>query len=47
MMTKWDTIQADVADQYIYLDEQAEYEMRKAEMLDSFDDDDLTLEWEA
>ena len=22
MMTKWDTIQADVADQYVYLDEQ-------------------------
>lgn len=22
MMTKWDTIQADVADQYVYLDEE-------------------------
>ncbi len=26
MMTKWDTIQADVADAYVYLDEQDEQE---------------------
>jgi hypothetical protein len=25
MMTKWDTIQADVADAYVYLDEEEEY----------------------
>ena len=25
MMTKWDTIQADVADAYVYLEEEEEY----------------------
>lgn len=25
MMTKWDTIQADVSDAYVYLDEEEEY----------------------
>ena len=36
MMTKWDTIQEDVKDQYIYIDEEEEY--NKA--LDN-DEDDL------
>jgi len=36
-MTKWDTIQADVADQYVYLDEEEEY--NKA--LDNDEDDVL------
>jgi hypothetical protein len=36
MMTKWDTIQADVADAYVYLDEEEAY--NKA--LDN-DEDDL------
>ena len=35
-MTKWDTIQADVADAYVYLDEEEEYN----KTLDN-DEDDL------
>jgi len=44
MMTKWDTIQLDVADQYIYIDEEEEY--NKA--LDNDEDElgkALTLDW--
>ena len=37
MMTKWDTIQADVADAYVYLDEEEAY--NKA--LDNDEDDVL------
>jgi hypothetical protein len=55
MMTKWDTIQADVSDAYVYLDEEEMYEKALAEGaidLDSDDYDDeelhksLTLSWE-
>ena len=55
MMTKWDTIQADVSDQYIYLDEEEAYNKALAEgnisLLDvnDFDEDELskslTLDW--
>jgi hypothetical protein len=31
MMTKWDTIQADVADAYVYLDEELELENEETE----------------
>jgi hypothetical protein len=54
MMTKWDTIQADVADAYVYIDEEEMYNKALAEGLeigsDDFDDDELskalTLNWE-
>lgn len=36
MMTKWDTIQADVADAYAYLDEEEIYEQAIAEEEDLF-----------
>lgn len=36
MMTKWDTIQADVADQYIYLDENEQWEQAMADEQDVF-----------
>jgi len=55
MMTKWDTIQADVSDQYIHLDEEEAYNKALAEgnisLLDvnDFDEDELgkalTLDW--
>ncbi len=53
-MTKWDTIQADVADAYVYIDEEEMYNKALAEGLeigsDDFDDDELskalTLNWE-
>jgi hypothetical protein len=53
MMTKWDTIQADVADAYAYLDEEENY--YKALLGDDVDLDSpdpeeyyrvLTLDWE-
>ena len=54
-MTKWDTIQADVADMYIGQVENEEYEKAMADYYgedyvgvdDLFDQDDLlTLDWE-
>lgn len=52
MMTKWDTIQADVKDAYVYLDEEEMYEQALAEGaidLDEYDEDEiaksLTLDW--
>ena len=53
MMTKWDTIQADVADAYTYLDEEEAYNKALAEGADfgsdDFDEDELskslTLDW--
>ena len=55
MMTKWDTIQADVADAYVYLDEEEMYNKALEEGLvigsDEYDEDELskslTLDWEA
>jgi len=55
MMTKWDTIQADVADAYIYLEEEEAYNKALAEGLDlrlsEYEEDEmsksLTLDWEA
>jgi hypothetical protein len=57
MMTKWDTIQADVADAYVYLEEEEAYNKALEEgnisLLDvnDFDEDELskslTLDWEA
>ncbi len=54
-MTKWDTIQADVADAYIHIDEEEAYNKALAEgnisLLDvnDFDEDELgkalTLDW--
>ena len=53
MMTKWDTIQADVADSYVYLDEEEMYNKALEEgaiSLDDFDEDELskslTLDWD-
>ena len=56
-MTKWDTIQADVADAYIYIDEEEAYNKALEEgnisLLDvnDFDEDELskslTLDWES
>ena len=55
MMTKWDTIQLDVADAYIYIDEEEAYNKALEEgnisLLDvnDFDEDELskslTLDW--
>ena len=52
MMTKWDTIQADVADAYVYLDEEEMYNKALEEGaidFDDFDEDEisksLTLDW--
>ena len=36
MMTKWDTIQADVSDAYVYLDEEEQYEQLVEEEDDVF-----------
>jgi hypothetical protein len=54
-MTKWDTIQADVSDAYVYLDEEEMYNKALEEgAIDLFDEDDfdedelsksLTLDW--
>ena len=54
MMTKWDTIQADIADAYAYLDEAEKLDKHNSETL--FDEDmismdevienTLTLDWE-
>lgn len=54
MMTKWDTIQADIADAYHYLDEAEALDKHNSETL--FDEDmismdevienELTLDWE-
>ena len=55
MMTKWDTIQADVSDVYVYLDEEEMYNKALEEGLidlgsDEYDEDELskslTLDWE-
>jgi hypothetical protein len=52
MMTKWDTIQADVSDQYIYLEEEEAYNKALAEGLDlrlsEYEEEEmsaLTLDW--
>jgi hypothetical protein len=55
MMTKWDTIQADVADAYVYIDEEEAYNKALEEgnisLIDvnDFDEDELskslTLDW--
>jgi len=56
MMTKWDTIQADVADAYVYLDEEEMYNKALEEGIvelgsTQYDEDELskslTLDWEA
>jgi hypothetical protein len=54
MMTKWDTIQADIADAYTYLDEELALEKINEEAefeedivsLDEIIEKDLTLDWE-
>ena len=54
-MTKWDTIQADIADAYIYLDELEALDKINAEAvsdsdiisLDEIIENELTLDWEA
>lgn len=48
MMTKWDTIQADVADAYIGLEENEQYyQMLQDEDYASLtDEDELTLDWQ-
>ena len=54
MMSKWDTIQADVADAYVYLEEEEAYNKALAEGLDlrlsQYDEDEmsssLTLDWD-
>jgi hypothetical protein len=55
MMTKWDTIQEDVKDAYVYLDEEEMYNKALEEgaisSYDPFDDEDelsksLTLDWD-
>jgi hypothetical protein len=56
MMTNWDTIQADVSDAYVYLDEEEAYNKALEEGaisvidFDDFDEDELskslTLNWE-
>lgn len=54
-MTKWDTIQEDVKDAYVWLDEEEMYEKALAEGAidldeDNFDEDELhkslTLDWD-
>ena len=54
MMTKWDTIQADVADMYVAQVENEELEKARMDYdtedyigaNDLFDEDDLTLGWD-
>ena len=53
-MTKWDTIQADVADAYVGIEENEKWESDFISTIDLFDQDDLayldgeelTLNWE-
>jgi len=55
-MTKWDTIQADISDAYAYLEEEEKYEQIRAEeielfgheiiSLDELAEQELTLDWE-
>jgi|LakMenE18May11ns_1017448.scaffolds.fasta_scaffold4812149_1 hypothetical protein len=48
MMTKWDTIQADVSDAYIGLEENLAWEQAVSDdpyYFDDVDDDELTLDW--
>ena len=53
-MTKWDTIQADVADAYVGIEENEKWESDFISTKDLFDEDDLaylndedlTLDWE-
>jgi len=55
MMTKWDTIQADIADQYRHLDELEALDKINDEAisdsdivsLDEIIEQELTLDWEA
>ena len=55
MMTKWDTIQADIADAYVHLDELEALDKINAEAvsdsdivsLDEIIEKELTLDWEA
>jgi hypothetical protein len=56
MMTKWDTIQADVSDAYVYLDEEEAYNKALEEGLvelgsTEYDEDELSkslaLDWES
>jgi hypothetical protein len=56
MMTKWDTIQADVSDAYVYLDEEEMYNKALEEGLvelgsTEYDEDELSkslaLDWES
>jgi len=50
MMSKWDTIQADVADAYIGIEENLEWEKAYYENLadsDMLDEEELTLDWES
>jgi hypothetical protein len=56
MMTKWDTIQADVSDAYVYLDEEEMYNKALEEGLvelgsTDYDEDELSkslaLDWES
>jgi hypothetical protein len=48
MMTKWDTIQADVADAYIGIEENLAWEdaITSGDIsLDVMEEDELTLDW--
>ena len=48
-MSKWDTIQADVADAYIGIEENLEWEKAYYENLadrDMLDEEELTLDWD-
>jgi hypothetical protein len=46
-MNKWDTIQSDVADMYVGIEEKLNWEQVIADDPDYFksDNDDLTLDW--
>lgn len=46
MMTKWDTIQADVADMYIGVEEKLQWEEAMSDSDYFVDDEELTLDWE-
>jgi len=54
MMTKWDTIQADIADAYQYLEEAEAIEKHNSEVmfdedmisLDELTEQELTLDWD-
>lgn len=51
MMTKWDTIQADVADAYVYLDEEEAIAKQEGDYdddvisIEELNENDLTLDW--